>query len=197
MKHTQRFRIPDDWKCHTYNHVYFGLVELTIKLSQLLEFEDNKMIEIGSYMGESTHIFGSCGLFTEINCIEPFSGTENFNEENNHTWEEVWEEYDINTRQFKDIVKLHEDYSYDEKVLSKFNDDEYDFIYVDGNHSFESTRQDFELYIPKIKSNGVLGGHDYQQGFGVDDALEEICDPSNLILFRDSSWLIKKSDLLI
>ena len=197
MKHTQRFRIPDDWKCHTYNHVYFGLVELTIKLSQLLEFEDNKMIEIGSYMGESTHIFGSCGLFTEINCIEPFSGTENFNEENNHTWEEVWEEYDINTRQFKDIIKLHEDYSYDEKVLSKFNDDEYDFVYVDGNHSFESTRQDFELYIPKIKSNGVLGGHDYQQGFGVDDALEEICDPSNLILFRDSSWLIKKSDLLI
>ncbi len=197
MKHTQRFRIPDDWKCHTYNHVYFGLVELTIKLSQLLEFEDNKMIEIGSYMGESTHIFGSCGLFTEINCIEPFSGTENFNDKNNHTWEEVWEEYDTNTRQFKDIVKLHEDYSYDEKVLSKFNDDEYDFIYVDGNHSFESTRQDFELYIPKIKSNGVLGGHDYQQGFGVDDALEEICDPSNLILFRDSSWLIKKSDLLI
>ncbi len=197
MKHTQRFRIPDDWKCHTYNHVYFGLVELTIKLSQLLEFEDNKMIEIGSYMGESTHIFGSCGLFTEINCIEPFSGTENFNDKNNHTWEEVWEEYDINTRQFKDIVKLHEDYSYDEKVLSKFNDDEYDFVYVDGNHSFESTRQDFELYIPKIKSNGVLGGHDYQQGFGVDDALEEICDPSNLILFRDSSWLIKKSDLLI
>ena len=197
MKHTQRFRIPDDWKCHTYNHVYFGLVELTIKLSQLLEFEDNKMIEIGSYMGESTHIFGSCGLFTEINCIEPFSGTENFNDKNNHTWEEVWEEYDINTRQFKDIVKLHEDYSYDEKVLSKFNDDEYDFIYVDGNHSFESTRQGFELYIPKIKSNGVLGGHDYQQGFGVDDALEEICDPSNLILFRDSSWLIKKSDLLI
>ena len=197
MKHTQRFRIPDDWKCHTYNHVYFGLVELTIKLSQLLEFEDNKMIEIGSYMGESTHIFGSCGLFTEINCIEPFSGTENFNDKNNHTWEEVWEEYDINTRQFKDIVKLHEDYSYDEKVLSNFNDDEYDFVYVDGNHSFESTRQDFELYIPKIKSNGVLGGHDYQQGFGVDDALEEICDPSNLILFRDSSWLIKKSDLLI
>ena len=197
MKHTQRFRIPDDWKCHTYNHVYFGLVELTIKLSQLLEFEDNKMIEIGSYMGESTHIFGSCGLFTEINCIEPFSGTENFNDKNNHTWEEVWEEYDTNTRQFKDIVKLHEDYSYDEKVLSKFNDDEYDFVYVDGNHSFESTRQDFELYIPKIKSNGVLGGHDYQQGFGVDDALEEICDPSNLILFRDSSWLIKKSDLLI
>ena len=89
MKHTQRFRIPDDWKCHTYNHVYFGLVELTIKLSQLLEFEDNKMIEIGSYMGESTHIFGSCGLFTEINCIEPFEGTENFNEENNHTWEAV------------------------------------------------------------------------------------------------------------
>ena len=197
MKHTQRFRIPDDWKCHTYNHVYFGLVELTIKLSQLLEFQDNKMIEIGSYMGESTHIFGSCGLFTEINCIEPFSGTENFNDKNNHTWEEVWEEYDTNTRQFKDIVKLHEDYSYDEKVLSKFNDDEYDFVYVDGNHSFESTRQDFELYIPKIKSNGVLGGHDYQQGFGVDDALGEICDPSDLILFRDSSWLIKKSDLLI
>ena len=197
MKHTQRFRIPDDWKCHTYNHVYFGLVELTIKLSQLLEFEDNKMIEIGSYMGESTQIFGSCGLFTEINCIEPFEGTENFNEEINHTWEEVWEEYDINTRQFKDIIKLHEDYSYDEKILNKFNDDEYDFIYVDGDHSFESTRRDFELYIPKIKPNGVLGGHDYQQGVGVDDALEEICDPANLILFRDSSWLIKKSDLLI
>ena len=38
------------------------------------------MIEIGSYLSESTMMFASSNIFTEIHCIEPFSGYEEFND---------------------------------------------------------------------------------------------------------------------
>ena len=44
------------------------------------DMENLKMIEIGSYMGESTMMFASSNIFTEIHCIEPFSGYEEFND---------------------------------------------------------------------------------------------------------------------
>jgi hypothetical protein len=36
-----------------------------------------------------------------------------------------------------------------------------DFVYIDGNHSYESVKKDIELYYPLVKNNGLIGGHDY------------------------------------
>ena len=36
-----------------------------------------------------------------------------------------------------------------------------DFVYIDGNHDFEYVKKDIELYYPKIRDEGVLGGHDF------------------------------------
>ena len=35
-----------------------------------------------------------------------------------------------------------------------------DFIYIDGNHSYDFVKRDIELYYPKVKDGGVIGGHD-------------------------------------
>jgi len=40
-----------------------------------------------------------------------------------------------------------------------------DFVYIDGNHDYEFVKQDLELYYKKIKSGGVIGGHDFYNGF--------------------------------
>ena len=42
---------------------------------------------------------------------------------------------------------------------------ELDFVYIDGNHAEEYVSKDIELYWPKIKAGGVLGGHDFYNGF--------------------------------
>ena len=43
--------------------------------------------------------------------------------------------------------------------------DEIDFCYIDGNHSYEFVKKDIELYYPKIKKGGVIGGHDFNAKF--------------------------------
>ena len=76
------------------------------------------MIEIGSYMGESTMMFASSNIFTEIHCIEPFSGYEEFNDMFAINWDIVYDEFKTNTRHF-DNITLHKDFSYNIKINLK------------------------------------------------------------------------------
>jgi predicted O-methyltransferase YrrM len=54
-----------------------------------------------------------------------------------------------------------------------------DYIYIDGDHRYESVRKDLINWWPKLKPGGVIGGHDYHSDFkpeihqGVDKAVDE------------------------
>jgi hypothetical protein len=43
--------------------------------------------------------------------------------------------------------------------------DELDFVYIDGNHQEEFVSEDIVNYFPKVRSGGVIGGHDFYNGF--------------------------------
>lgn len=43
-------------------------------------------------------------------------------------------------------------------------DESLDFAFIDADHSFEGTLSDIESYWPKVKSGGLLSGHDYGCG---------------------------------
>ena len=51
--------------------------------------------------------------------------------------------------------------------------DNLDFVYLDGDHSYPTVRKEIELYFPKIKQGGILGGHDYLSCPGVKKAVDE------------------------
>lgn len=40
-------------------------------------------------------------------------------------------------------------------------DESLDFVYIDGDHSFNHAMMDILLWWPKVKKGGVLSGHDY------------------------------------
>lgn len=42
-----------------------------------------------------------------------------------------------------------------------FPDEFFDFVYIDGNHNYESVKQDMVAWFPKVKKGGLLGGHDF------------------------------------
>jgi hypothetical protein len=49
-----------------------------------------------------------------------------------------------------------------ESAIREFqNEEAVDFVYIDGNHSYESVKKDLTLYYPLLKNNGLIGGHDY------------------------------------
>jgi cephalosporin hydroxylase len=57
-------------------------------------------------------------------------------------------------------VKIHRDYSYN--VVNEFEDEYFDFLYIDGNHNYHAVLQDLTLYYPKIKVGGVIAGDDWK-----------------------------------
>lgn len=47
------------------------------------------------------------------------------------------------------------------RAAGKFKDGSLDFVYIDGDHSFEGCRRDLEAWWPKVRAGGVIAGHDY------------------------------------
>jgi len=78
----------------------------------------------------------------------------------------------------------------------KFVPNDLDFVYIDGNHKYKFVKQDIESWFPKIKSGGIIGGHDFfsmGEHFGVHKAVIEFAVNNNLDLyFKHPDWWIVK-----
>ena len=48
-----------------------------------------------------------------------------------------------------------------ERAAALFADASVDFVYLDGDHGGAAVRRNLEAWFPKIRSGGVLAGHDY------------------------------------
>jgi hypothetical protein len=67
-------------------------------------------------------------------------------------------------------------------VVNTFDDSYFDWIYIDTDHTYATTRSELEMYSKKIKPGGIIAGHDYIQGnwngmarYGVIEAVYEFC----------------------
>ncbi len=68
------------------------------------------------------------------------------------------------------------------EVVNNFEDDYFDWIYIDTAHTYDVTKAELEMYRTKIKENGIIAGHDYILGnwdgmvrYGVIEAVHEFC----------------------
>lgn len=72
-------------------------------------------------------------------------------------------------------------FSNDEKIISDVYNkvSDVDFLFIDGNHSYESVLCDFLLYYPLVKKGGIVGFHDTklsESNVGVPKLISEIRD---------------------
>lgn len=70
-----------------------------------------------------------------------------------------------------------------------------DLVYIDGNHAYEHVKQDIHLYYGKVRSGGIIGGHDYVKlnadvVSAVDEFKREVGGDSFHAVFPDW-WIIK------
>lgn len=83
----------------------------------------------------------------------------------------------------KGIVEIKRGYS--TEMLKKFPDNYLDWVYIDTDHSYQTTIHELILAGSKIKKNGVIAGHDFvakkELGFryGVVDAVNQYCKEEN------------------
>lgn len=94
-----------------------------------------------------------------------------------------------NLRNYKEkVVQIRE---FSEDAINKIP--ECDFIYIDGNHTYDYIKKDIELYFKKIKKEGILAGHDIEEK-DVFKAFSEFVVKNKLnawITYPD--WIIKKN----
>ena len=98
-------------------------------------------------------------------------------------------------KKYKDKIIWIEEFS---DKATKSIPDNLDFVYIDGNHQEEYVRLDIESYFDKIRKGGVVGGHDFYNGYerahdGVVMAVTKYIIENSLTLQVElPDWWIKK-----
>jgi cephalosporin hydroxylase len=52
-----------------------------------------------------------------------------------------------------------------EEVKKILNGNQLDFLFIDGDHSYEGVKKDFEMYSPLIRKGGIIAFHDIAKNY--------------------------------
>ncbi|MCA0235054.1 MAG: class I SAM-dependent methyltransferase [Bacteroidetes bacterium] len=82
------------------------------------------------------------------------------------------------------IVRIHQENSV--AALSQFPDHYFDWVYIDTDHSYQTTKAELYACARVVKPDGWIAGHDYVTGnwdggvrYGVVEAVNEFCVQQN------------------
>lgn len=164
-----------------------------LELHKLCDFIGNtdsmNMLEIGCYAGESTEVW--CKRFNNVIAIDPWLSGKGYDSNDiasKNMSNGIEKQFDNRMKSYKNIIKI-KNFSYN--VCNSIEDNSLDFVYIDGEHTYDGVMRDIELFLPKIKTGGYIGGHDYKPKWvGVVNAVnEKLGIPDNI--FEDKSWIFK------
>jgi len=138
-------------------------------------------IEIGTYQGGAAEVFAR--KFKHLVTVDPWMRPSG-------PMTSVEAVYHENMAEYKNAshVKLP-----GVKACEWFTDGSADFVYIDADHCYEPVKIDIEMWLPKLKPDGWLCGHDYMgQGTanGVEQALIDTVGQPDKV-FPDKSWVIQ------
>lgn len=112
---------------------------------------------------------------------------------------DVWESNEYSDRSVEEVKARCADRIADGTVevlserpdvaLERFEDGFFDWVYIDTTHAYERTLKELEIARKKVKSDGVIAGHDYCLGdvprgqwYGVIAAVHEFCAENGMKL---------------
>jgi len=157
------------------------------------------VVEIGSWKGKSTFCLAR-GLRDGgiIHAVDPFDASgepgsvETYERERKQR--PLRAQFEENIAQFRNRIEIHQGSSCE--FVDSFR--VIDFLFVDGNHSIEGVRFDFEHFSPRIPRGGWIAFHDFYPEYpdrGPTWVIENLVRPSGHFLecFRAGSlWVGQK-----
>lgn len=160
------------------------------------KFDCGVFVEIGTWKGQSITYLASKikqqNKKVTIFGIDTFLGTPGEHDDDidviNAT---LYETYLKNIAPHTDIIKTVIGDSH--QVYESFEDESIDFLFIDGDHHYESVKTDLTNWFPKIRSGGIISGHDYTEAgeCGVIPAVNEFFFPA-VSRMGSSVWYYEK-----
>lgn len=76
------------------------------------------------------------------------------------------------------------------EILASLLQNEYDYIYLDAGHDFDSVFSDLELASKMLAKSGVIGINDYTYFSPIDKEEYEVVEAVNLFLYNNPKWYV-------
>lgn len=161
-----RFNPPKDWvHPRGMNTHFFGFIDFL----KYIGYREN-YLEIGTFKGEAISMVAASGFFKNISTIDVW----------NHGRIDILEEFD----------NINYYIGSSDDCIDDFEDGSLDVVYIDGHHSYEQVTKDIQNYLPKLKNDGFMAGHDYHLGAWpevVGAIHEQLGEPDKV--FNDTTWV--------
>ena len=133
-------------------------------IAHVLESESLRVgVELGVKKGEfSQEILSrwpSCSKYVLVDLWTPQVNYKDLANVDQKTHDSFLEKSRENLRPFQNKLEVCRNYT--SVCVHLYPDNFFDFVYVDARHDYKGVLQDLQLWWPKLKPGGVLGGHDY------------------------------------
>jgi hypothetical protein len=159
-------------------------------------------VEVGVYKGHLSGRLLAANARLFLHMVDPWKEStegDSYTTTDDHIARATQAEHDANMRAALESVKpfagrykVHRMTS--EEASKLFDDASLDFVFIDGDHSYEGCSLDIRCWWPKLKPGGLLSGHDYrdERNYGVKRAVHEFLGERELRLGLNYTWFITK-----
>lgn len=185
---------------HIYQNIdgwfsFPGLYSNVVKLFP----ENSHFVEIGTWYGRSAAYMAveiaNSNKKIKFDCVDTWVGSD----EDIHKKEldvinnTLYEKFLSNIEPVKNYINPIRMESL--KAVELYKNNSLDFVFVDASHDYENVKKDIEAWYPKVRSGGILAGHDYVEVWkGVMQAVDEFLQKENykLNIKSEFCWGIVK-----
>lgn len=111
--------------------------------------------EIGVFRGVYSEVICSANPTVRHYCVDPYKKYLNHSKQS---------ELDEAQKEAIDRLAKYDAHFIKEpgvEAAKYFADGELDYVYIDANHEFPYVVEDMRTWIPKVRSGGIVAGHDY------------------------------------
>ena len=194
MKYISHFKDLDGWLTE---REAMGLFLLAFKAPR-----NATIVEIGSWQGKSTYCLSRGLRSGRVYAIDPFNADGGQDKDSEKIYAEkkgtddLYAKFVDNMTRLKVISKIVAKRGYSYQFATEF--DKINVLFIDGDHSIEGCKLDFELFSPKVTIGGYIAFHDYDKTrdeLGPTYVIQNIVmASSSYVYYRqyDSLWVAKK-----
>lgn len=154
----QHFSVPAPWA----GHIPFASWLISAQRPETL-------VELGTYSGISYLAFCQAikeqGLTTRAFAVDTWEGDVHAGAYDESIYQSIKEAHDPHYSSFSNLLRM----TFDD-ALTQFQDGSVDLLHIDGLHTYEAVKHDFDTWLPKLSSRGIVLFHDtnvYRDDFGV------------------------------